>query len=351
MTLAAAIRIRHGDFELDVDITVDDASTVAIVGPNGAGKTTLLRALAGLSAIDAGRIAVDDQVLDCPERNVFAPPERRPVSMVFQAPALFTHLRVIDNVAFGLRARGMARAPARAAARDWLARVDLADRADDRPRALSGGQAQRVALARALAIEPRLLLLDEPLAALDATTRVDMRRELRRHLATFDGVRVLVTHDAVDAAVLADEVVVLDRGRVTQRGAPNEITARPRTPWVADLVGTNLYRGRAHGATLTIDGGGTLEAATTIADGPAFAVVHPRVVALHPERPDGTPRNVWRGRARAIEPVGDRVRVQITGPPDIVAEITPAAVTSLDLAPGSDVWVAVKATEIDLYPA
>jgi molybdate transport system ATP-binding protein len=193
------------------------------------------------------------------------------------------------------------------------------------------------------------LLLDEPLAALDATTRIEVRRDLRRHLSTFDGVRVLVTHDPVDAAVLADDIVVLDHGRVAQTGTPDEITARPRTPWVADLVGTNLYRGTADAGMLRVDGGGIIAAATMVEDGPAFAVVHPRVVALHRAKPDGTPRNVWPGRAIAVERVGDRVRVQVAGPPNIVAEITTAAATDLAVHEGTEIWVAVKATEVDIF--
>ena len=184
------------------------------------------------------------------------PTEQRPVGFVFQDYLLFPHLSALENVAFGLRARGLARAEARRRAAAWLERVGLAAHAAARPRALSGGQAQRVALARALVGEPRLLLLDEPLAALDAATRTEVRRDLRRHLASFDGTRLLVTHDPLDAIALADRLVVLEGGRVTQTGSPAEVSGRPRSRYVAELVGVNLYRGRADGASVQLAGGG-----------------------------------------------------------------------------------------------
>jgi molybdate transport system ATP-binding protein len=349
MTLAAHVGVVLDGFDLDVALNVPEGRTLAVVGPNGSGKTTLLRTLAGLTPLTSGHVMLDGEVLDDPEADVFRPPEARPVALVFQDHVLFPHLSALDNVAFGARARGRSRADARQHAHEWLGRLGLADRAHSNPRELSGGQSQRVALARALASDPALLLLDEPLAALDATTRIDVRRDLRRHLSTFEGVRVIVTHDPVDAAVLADDIIVLDRGRIAQTGTPDDITARPRTPWVADLVGTNLYRGTANAGMLHVDGGGTIAAAMAVDDGPAFAVVHPRAVALHRAKPDGTPRNVWRGRATAVERVGDRVRVQVAGPPNIVAEITAAAAVDLAVLEGAEIWVAVKATEVDIF--
>ena len=195
------------------------------------------------------------------------------------------------------------------------------------------------------------MLLDEPLAALDATTRNEVRRDLRRHLATFPGVRVLVTHDPVDAAVLADHIIVLDGGRIAQTGTPAEITARPRTRWVAELSGTNLFAGTADtDGAVAVAGGGTLIVADHGRPGPVFAAVHPRAVTLHPERPTGSARNAWRGRITLVEPLGDRYRIRVEGDPSVVAEVTATAVHELRLAEDAPVWVTVKATEIDVYP-
>lgn len=344
------MRLGIGSFELDVDLKVEPGEVVAVLGPNGAGKTSILRGLAGLLPLDAGRVALDGVVLEEPAASVFLPSERRPIGMVFQDYLLFPHLTVVDNIAFGLRSRGTPRPAATATARQWLERVGLAAEAERKPGSLSGGQAQRVALARALATNPALLLLDEPMAALDASTRVELRRDLRRHLESFRGVRLLVTHDPVEAMAMADRLVILEHGRVLQSGTPAEVTQRPRSRYVADLVGVNLFRGRASNNVITIAGGGSLMA-TGATDGEVFAVVHPRTVALYRTRPDGTPRNVWEGRAVDLDFEGDRVRVRLEGTPAIVAEVTPAAVRELSLDRGDPVWVAVKATEINVYPA
>ena len=344
------MRLGIGSFELDVDLKVEPGEVVAVLGPNGAGKTSILRGLAGLLPLDVGRVALDGVVLEEPAASVFVPSERRPIGMVFQDYLLFPHLTVVDNIAFGLRSRGTPRPAATASARQWLERVGLAAEAERKPGSLSGGQAQRVALARALATNPALLLLDEPMAALDASTRVELRRDLRRHLESFRGVRLLVTHDPVEAMAMADRLVILEHGRVLQSGTPAEVTQRPRSRYVADLVGVNLFRGRASNNVITITGGGSLMA-TGATDGEVFAVVHPRTVALYRTRPDGTPRNVWEGRAVDLDFEGDRVRVRLEGTPAIVAEVTPAAVRELSLDRGDPVWVAVKATEINVYPA
>ncbi len=357
----ARVVVKVGELALDVDLAVDPGEVVAVVGPNGAGKTTLLRGLAGLLPLDDGFVRLGGRTVDDPAAGVLVPPEQRGVGMVFQRYHLFPHLSALDNVAFGLRtgriaARkgGVGRRPGRAEARrragEWLDRFGVGAVADRAPAGLSGGQAQRVALARALAPDPVLVLLDEPLAALDAASRPAMRRELRRHLRGFDGATVLVTHDPLDAAVLASRIVVVEAGRVVQAGTPDAIAARPRSRYVADLVGTNLLAGAATGSDVALPGGATVRVAEPV-EGEALVVIPPQAVALHIEEPAGSPRNVWRVTVAGIEPVGDRVRVELAGPLRLVAEVTPAAIAELGLAEGAGVWAAVKATEVDAFPA
>jgi molybdate transport system ATP-binding protein len=346
------LAVRVGDFDLDVSFRADPGATVAILGPNGAGKTTLLRCLAGLQRIDRGRVAVDGTVWDAPGDGVFVAPAERGAGVVFQEHLLFPSMSVVDNVAFGLRARGTRRPAARERAVALLDAVGLSDRARDRPAALSGGQRQRVALARALAVEPSVLLLDEPLAALDVTTRAEVRRELRRHLdALVGGVRLLVTHDPVDGFALAERVVVVEGGRVTHDGPLAEIAARPRTSYVADLIGVNLYSALAGSAgRLAVEPGGVELVSATDVAGPAFAVVHPRAVSLHRERPTGSPRNVWAAVVADVDLERDRARVRLGGRLPITAEITAASAVDLSLRPGDEVWVSIKATEVEVYP-
>ncbi|MEV8637153.1 ABC transporter ATP-binding protein [Streptosporangium sp. NPDC051023] len=343
MTLRARLVVTRPRFRLDVDLTVVPGQVVALLGPNGAGKTTALRALAGLTALDDGHITLDGR----PLHTLAA--EHRPIGMVFQDYLLFPHLSALDNVAFGPRCHGAQKAEARRTAAAWLRRVGLAEHASAKPRQLSGGQAQRVALARALAAAPRLLLLDEPLAALDAHTRLEIRSRLRRHLADFDGATVLVTHDPLDAMVLADLLVVIENGSVVQRGTPAEVARRPRTDYVARLVGLNLYRGAATGPHVTV-GELRLSIAEPL-DGPAFVAFAPSAVALYRTRPDGTPRNLWQATIEGMERHGDNVRVHLEGPIAASADVTPAAVADLDLTPGQRIWASVKATETHAYPA
>lgn len=349
MSLDAKVAIDLGSLRLDVEIQARATEVVALVGPNGAGKTTVLRALAGLVPLKSGRVELDGELLDDTTSGIHRPPEVRSVAVVFQDYLLFPHMDALDNVAYGLRARGASRSGARKKALEWLEKVGVANRAGSRPAQLSGGEAQRVALARALATRPALLLLDEPLAAIDVSARAALRRDLRRQLAGAGGVRIVVTHDPLDALAMADRLVVLEDGRVTQHGSLVEVTARPRSPWVAQLVGLNLYRGTATDGLLSMPGGGRIHVVTPLR-GSAFALVHPRGVSLHRARPEGSPRNVWMGEVGDIDFEGDRVRVGVTGSLDVVAEVTPQAAAELRLADGGPVWVTIKATEVDVYP-
>ena len=354
MTLRAAVGVDRGAFTVDVGFDVDDGEVVAVVGPNGAGKTTVLRAIAGLEPIVRGCVEVGGRVVDEPATRTWVPPAQRGVGYVPQDHVLFPHLSAVDNVAFGIRAAGASRREAAATASGWLVRLGLGERLHARPRSVSGGEAQRVALARALAIEPGVLLLDEPLAALDARTRPQVRTELRRHLADFTGARVLVTHDPVDAAVLADRVVVVEDGHVVQAGTLADVTRRPRSSFVADLVGVNLLRGRAVDAhTVALPSGATLSVADAVDGSDVAVAIRPRAVSLHRRQPSGSPRNSWPVTVVSVDasPGGDRARVALAGPVDLVAEVTPAALTELDLRPGEEVWAAVKAVEIECYDA
>lgn len=348
--LDANLVVERDRFRLDAHLSIAAGEVVALLGPNGAGKTTALRALAGLLPLTAGHLRLGAVTLDDPDRRIWVPAERRHVGVVFQDYLLFPHLSALDNVAFGPRSYGMNRLESRERAVGWLRRVGLAGHARAKPRHLSGGQAQRVALARALAVDPPLLLLDEPLAALDAGTRVDTRAELHRHLAEHPGATLLVTHDPLDALVLADRLVIIEDGQIVQEGDAATITAQPRTDYVARLVGLNLYRGRAHDHTVRVGADFTLAVADA-AEGDVFVAFPPTAVALHAREPDGSPRNTWPATIASIQRHGDNLRVQLTGAVTAAADITPAAASHLRLATGQRVWAAVKAVETRTYPA
>jgi molybdate transport system ATP-binding protein len=350
MTLDADVGLSVGSLDLDVGLQIDSQSVVAVVGPNGAGKTTLVRALAGLTPIRRGRVVIDGTVVEDPAAGLRVAPEERNIGVVFQEHRLFDNLNAVENVAFGLRARGASKRDARSKALEWLAHVGLPDVADRRPRHLSGGQAQRVALARALAIEPSLLLLDEPLAAVDAAARADLRHLLREELARYPGTRLVVTHDPVEAAALAQRLVVIEGGRITQQGPLVEVTARPRSAWVATMVGLNLLSGTAEHTTVRLDNGAVIRTATD-ATGPTFVAIRPNAITLHRHPPESSARNLWAGQAGELHLSGDRARLRISGPVPLVAEVTPASVAELRLAEGGPIWASVKATDVDTYPA
>ena len=326
---------------VEAALTCEPGEVVAVVGPNGAGKTSLLRALAGLHPSEGS--------LDLDSREVGAlPPYQRGVGWVPQAPSLFAHLSARDNAGYALRSRGLSRRAARAAGQQWLDRLAVGDLGGLRPAALSGGQVARVALARALAGDPALLLLDEPLAALDASTRNDVRRVLRETLAGGPAAVLLVTHDPVDVVALADRLVVLESGRVVQDGTPAQVAAAPRSTWVAGLLGQNAWHGTTAATGLVADGVLLTAAEPLAAGAAALALCEPSAVTLHRERPAGSARNVLAGEVGEIRALGGRVRVTVRSTPQVVAEVTVAAATELSLADGGLVWAAVKATEVRL---
>ena len=334
-------------FVLDASISIEAGQTVALLGPNGAGKSTAVHVLAGMTPLDSGRVALGHRVLDQPSNGVFVAPEDRRIGVVFQDYVLFPHLSVADNVAFGLRARDLRRREVNRRVDEWIDRLDLGNLRDRRPGDLSGGQAQRVALARALITEPELLLLDEPLAALDVTTRAALRRTVADHLDQFAGPRLLITHDPTEAFLLADEIYVIEDGTITQVGTADDIRLRPRTPYAADLAGSNLVSGTASaGIVKTI--GHELRVGDTAIAGPVLATIHPRAISLHRTQPEGSPRNTWSTTVSRLEHYGDRVRVQTDAPLPLTAEVTPNAIDALELHVGSAVWVSVKATEISV---
>ncbi|MDT4979010.1 MAG: molybdate transport system ATP-binding protein [Pseudonocardiales bacterium] len=360
--LAVNGSVELGTFRLDIDLAVGAGEVLGVLGPNGAGKTTLLRALAGLTMLTTGQIALDGERLDDCAGDIFVPSDQRPIGVVFQNYRLFPHLTVRDNIAFAPRCRRTGRRESRAIAQRWMDRLGLSELSGRKPAELSGGQAQRVALARALAADPGLLLLDEPLAALDARTKLEVRAELRRHLADFPGPTLLVTHDPLEAMVMTDRLVVIESGQIVQQGPPAEVARRPATQYVARVVGLNLYRGtRDATGKVALDAGGTLIASGLLdlndqatngaaPTGRVLVAIRPTAIAMHTTRPEhSSPRNVWQGTVTGLELLTDRVRAEINGAPPALVDITPDAVADLDLANGRPIWLSAKATDIDVY--
>ena len=341
LMLKTGFSARIDDFSLHVEFEASPDEIVAVVGPNGAGKSTLLRTLAGIRPMDEGFLSVDDSLWEETATGTIVQPEDRSVGYVPQSGLLFPHMTVEENVAFGVD-----NDPALAAT--VLERLGLEGLESALPHSLSGGQTQLVALARALVRQPRVLLLDEPLASVDVAQRSSIRRHIRRQLRERAGYRLLVTHDPVEAAALADRVIVLDGGRITQTGSIDDLRTRPRSEYVAELVGMNFLRGNANAGVLELTDGRRVVSASDL-NGPAIATIHPRAISLYRGRPDGSPRNVWECSVAAIEPNLDRIRVHVTGAIDLIAEVTPGGAAAF--TEGMSVWVTVKATEVELNSA
>jgi molybdate transport system ATP-binding protein len=355
--LTASLSDRRGAFELDVELAAAVAGTTVLVGESGAGKTTILRLLAGLDPADRGRIELDGVCYLDTSRGTRVPPWERPVGYVPQDYALFPHLSVRENVGFGLRAGGLSSARRRARVDEALATTGIAELGARMPRELSGGQQQRAALARALALSPRLLLLDEPLAALDLQTRRVVRTELRELLARLACVTIYVTHSPVEALVFGEQIVVLERGRISQAGGRDELLRYPRSPFVAELMGTNLLAVRRGaeappGGSIVRTTEGDLVVSSRPTAGDLFLTVSPREITLFRERPAGSAQNVFAGPIVEVvpePPAGERVRVVLGTRPMLVAEVTREAVASMGLREGVTVYATFKATGVTLY--
>ena len=355
--LAATLTKRLGDFALSAELEVEPGSTLVLVGESGAGKTTLLRLLAGLADPDEGRIVLDGRVWFDRTAGVSLPAWRREVGYLAQDYALFPHLSVSGNVAFGLRAQTLDRRTVRRRVDAALAGLGLAALAPRHPDQLSGGQQQRVALARAMVLEPRLLLLDEPLSALDLQTRRAVRGELRRTLAGLPCATVYVTHNPVEAIVFGNRIAVLEAGRITQIGAPDELLRRPRSPYVAEFMGVNLFQGTVgvrdeSGLARVRTPFGSVVAVDPGEPGDVLMALNPREVTLHLEAPAGSAQNVFPGRIVELvaePPFGERIRVALDSTPPLVAEVTRHAVESLGLREGLEVHAAFKATGLVPY--
>lgn len=348
MSLHLTATVDNRDVEIALDVA--DGQTVAILGPNGSGKSTVLSVVAGIVRPDRGRAVLDGTTLFDTADGVWLDPHERGTGLLAQDPLLFPHLSVLDNVAFGPRSSGASRARSREMACTWLDQVDAGELTGRKPSKLSGGQAQRVAIARALAAEPRLLLLDEPMAALDITVVPAMRQVLRHVLA--GRTAVIVTHDVLDALLLADHVVVMEHGRVVEQGPTTAVLERPRSSFGARIAGLNLARGVVEAGAVVTSSGlvvAGLHGAQQVRDGAdAVAVFSPGAVSVHRQRPSGSPRNVYPAVVRELEPRGSQVRIQ-TG--EIAADVTAPVVAELDLLPGSEVFLAVKASEVAIYEA
>jgi molybdate transport system ATP-binding protein len=343
---ALEVRLRHrlSRLDLDVDFSVD-RETLALVGPSGAGKSTILRAVAGLVRPEPARVVHDSRVLLDTDHGIDVPPEDRRVGMVYQDGALFPFSSVLSNVAYGVRADRRSRDRT---ARSVLERFGIAHLAGARVADLSGGERQRVALARAVASDPHILLLDEPLSALDAVTKSEVAAELQLRLRELDLPAVLVSHDFEDVLGLADRVAVLQEGHIVQTGTANELVDSPASAFVASLAGMNYFVGTARRRfDLThVVGDGWTSAIQSVDDleGPVGVVVYPWEISLSPRRPEGSALNVLVGPIRRVSVVGNRARVSLDSAPPVVAEVTEQSARHLQLASGSTVVASWKAT-------
>lgn len=355
--LNAEFSKKIGNFQLEVSLAAEAGSTLVLVGESGAGKTTILNILAGLLCPDRGRISLGNIALFDKGHGVATSAHERPIGYVFQDYVLFPHLSVFENVAFGLRAQGIRDAQVRRTTGEMLEQLGIEKLSARKPHGLSGGQQQRVALARALVLKPKLLLLDEPLSALDLQTRREVRTELRRILSNLPCITLFVTHNPFEAMVFGNQLAVVEKGRIAQLGGRDELLRRPRTRYVAELMGVNLFQGRV--ASCAPDGlaevqtrNGTVHAINDGIHDETFIAVDPREITLHTSRPTGTAQNVFEGKILELvpePPLGERVRVVLDTHPPLVAEITAHSVHVLGLGEGMRIYASFKATAARSY--
>lgn len=353
--LFADVVVRRGTFVLDVALHVQSGETLAVLGPNGSGKSTLLAAIAGLVEPERGEVRVAERTLTNQGKRMSVPPARRRVGLLGQDPLLFPHLTAWENVAFGPVSNGSGRVAARETAFRLLEAVGLDGLEYRKPAALSGGQKQRVAIARALAAEPDVLLLDEPMAALDVETATAVRSMLASHLSGKSLTAVLVTHNVVDAIVLADSIAILHDGRIADMGEKRRVLSTPVNRFAAALVGTNLVHGvtTAAGTVRIPDGrhfqssGGQLDVGASAAVVFAPSAIQVRTSESAVERPE-TP-NRWMSTVAALEPAASGVRIRFAND-TIVAESSPLHVVAAGIRAGSTLSLSVAADDVTVYP-
>jgi ABC-type sulfate/molybdate transport systems ATPase subunit len=352
MATELEVELRHRLSRLDLDVALAlEGETLALVGPSGAGKSTILRAVAGLFHPGWGAIHHGSRPLLDTERGIDLPPEDRRVGFVYQEGALFPFLDVLGNVGYGIRADRKTRV---GRAREVLERFGISGLAAARPGNLSGGERQRVALARAIASEPSILLLDEPMSALDAVTRSEVAAELELRLREIGLPTILVSHDFSDVLGLADRVAVLQAGRIVQVGRPRELAEAPASSFVASLAGVNYFAGtatRREGLTeVSGEGWSSPLRSVDIVEGAVGVVVYPWDISLSSTRPEGSALNAIGGRVRRVSLVGNRARISLDSTPPIVAEVTDGSAHRMGIEPGVHVVATWKATGTRLLP-
>lgn len=350
--LEANVQARAGRFEVACELAVEAGKAVALVGASGAGKTTVLRALAGLVHPQSGRVSCDGACWYDADRGIFLTPQDRSCGMVFAEYALFRHMSALENVCFGLRALGSGRAMAQTKARELMVLFDIESLASRRASTLSSGEMQRVAIARALATSPQVLLLDEPLSAVDVERRAPIRASILRHIEEAGIAIVVVTHDPIEALLFARDLIVMEGGAVVQRGRAPDLRERPKSRYVAAFAGVNLYEGMAKpetGGISTVAVNGAELAVIGRWEGRVAIVVDPDAVVLSKDKPRSSARNCLEGPVVQAYAEGNAVRVSIASTPPVIARISQKSAAELDVKPGAFLYASFKAGEVRVH--